>query len=244
MNYTKIIAFNERLLTFRSQVRVLLVASNAIIFLDKKRFFLLSGYILDLDLQNMNESDVYIHIVAIILILVFTIFYTMLIIISSNVYTLIKLISVVVLIAAIYIGANRNTYLPFLGATAVPPSIFQREMIPSGYNVSYVLSLPDVQDDTYVLYWGALSSRDALSSGDRKRCKETIRKNPIEAYGDYSNTGIVTAKNGKATLYFNCPDKYQVGDMMKKTVERHIHYRLIKPNSPIMSPVYTAYVKC
>jgi hypothetical protein len=193
----------------------------------------------------MNDLDVYIHIVAIILILVFTVFYTLLIIISPNVYMIIKLISVTVLIAAIYIGANRNTYLPFLGSTAVPPSVFQREMIPAGYNVSYVLSLNDnVEDGTYVLYWGALSSRDALSSGDRKKCKEIIRNNPIDAYGDYSNTGMVTAKNGKATLYFNCPDKYQVGDMMKKTIERHIHYRLIKPNSPMMSPVYTAYVKC
>jgi len=196
----------------------------------------------------MNELDVYIHIIAIILILIFTVFYALLIIVSPNVYMIIKLISVVVLIAAIYIGTNRNTYLPFLGASAVPPSVFQQEMIPAGYNVTYVLSLDNignsVEDGTYVLYWGAQSSRDAHSSGDITKCKEVIRKNPIDAYGDYSNTGIVTTKNGKATLYFNCPDKYQVGNMMKKTIERHIHYRLIKPNSPMMSPVYTAYVKC
>jgi hypothetical protein len=183
----------------------------------------------------MNNLDVYFHIIAMVLILVFTVFYGLLIIISPNVYMAIKLASIIVLIAAIYIGANRNTYLPFLGYTAVPPSVFQHEMIPSGYNVSYVLSLDGVEDGTYVLYWGALSSN---------KCKEVIRKNPIEAYGDYSNTGIVATKNGKATLYFNCPDKYQVGSTVQKTLERHIHYRLIKPKSAIMSPVFTAYVKC
>jgi hypothetical protein len=180
----------------------------------------------------MNDLDTYIHITAIILILTFTIFYTFLLIILPKVYTILKLISVIVLIAAIYIGANRNTYLPFLGSTAIPPIIFQHEMIPAGYNVSYDLSLNNVEDGTYVLYWGALSSKDK---------SDTIRKNPIDAYGDYSNTGIVTAKNGKATLYFNCPDKYQVG---MKTLNRHIHYRLIRPSDPIMSPVFTAHVNC
>jgi hypothetical protein len=182
----------------------------------------------------MNDLDVYIHITAIVLILMFTVFYTLLIIVLPNVYVIVKLIAVIVLIAAIYIGANRNTYLPFLGSTAIPPIIFQREMIPAGYNVSYDLSLNNVKDGTYVLYWGA------LSSGDKS---DVIKNNPIEAYGDYSNTGIVTAKNGKATLYFNCPDKYQVG-VMKKTINRHIHYRLIRPSDPIMSPVFTAHVNC
>jgi hypothetical protein len=192
----------------------------------------------------MNSTDVYMHMIAIILILAFTIFYGLLIIISPNVYMIVKLMSIIVLIAAIYIAANRNTYLPFLGYTAIPPSVFQHEMIPAGYNVSYVLSLDGVADDTYVLYWGAMTSRDALSCGDTSKCKEMLRKNPIDAYGDYSNTGIVRAKDGKATLYFNCPDKYQVGNIMKKTLERHIHYRLIHPKNPIMSPVHTAFVKC
>ena len=171
---------------------------------------------------------------SIIIILVFSVVYSLLILFSMNIYATIKLLSVLVFIAAIYIGINRNTYLPFLGHTAIPPSIFFQEKVPQGSNVSYVLSFAnDVQDGAYVLYWGALSKDHS-----------TTRPNPIDAYGDYSNTGIVRVKDKKATLFFNCPDKYAVGSVMPKTLNRHIHYRIIKPNDPIMSPVYTAYVTC
>lgn len=181
----------------------------------------------------LTNIDVYVHMISIIILLAFAIIYSLLIIFSSNVYTGIKIITIVVLIASIYIASNRNTYLPFLGYAAIPPVVFLQEKVPQGANVSYVLTLNNVADGTFVLYWGALSTQ----------LKEP-RPNPIEAYGDYSNTGIVSVKNNKATLFFNCPDKYVVGSMMPQTLERHIHYRLINPNNPIVSPVYTAYVKC
>lgn len=185
----------------------------------------------------LTSLDVYLHMISVIIILVFAAVYSLLILLSSNVYPMIKLLSILVLIATVYIGVNRNTYLPFLGQTVVPPAVFLQEKVPQGSNVSYVLSLNETAaDGTYVLYWGALYSKEGKEG--------TVRPNPIEAYGDYSNTGIVRVKDNKATLFFNCPDKYNVGSVVPKTLERHIHYRLIRPNDPIMSPVYTAYVNC
>lgn len=182
----------------------------------------------------LNTIDVYIHIISMVIILSFTLLYSVLIVVSPNIYTIIRLLAVIVLIATIFIALNRNTYLPFLGNTAIPPVLFSRELLPQGANVSYVLNLPNVADGTYLIYWGSLASKD----------KDTIKPNPIEAYGDYSNTGITRVKGNKATMSFNCPDRYNVGSFMTKTLDRHIHYRLIAPNSPIMSQVYTTYVNC
>ncbi len=133
----------------------------------------------------------------------------------------------------IYLGTNKNLYLPFLGYAALPPILFQKELTPSGATETVTLTLNNIPNDTKIVYWAATSSKD----------KNTIHPNPVEAYGDYSNTGITTVKNNKAILYFNCPDRYNVGTF-KKTLNKHIHYRLIYPNSPMLSPVYTQYVKC
>lgn len=180
----------------------------------------------------LSNIDVYLHMIAVSIVLLFTVFYSLLIIVVPNIYTLIKLFSVVVLIATIYIGINRNTYLPFLGYAAVPPSIFAQEISPHNANVSYTLNVgANIEDGTHVLYWGALHTNS-----------DEPKPDPISAYGNYSNTGITTVKNNKALLHFHCPDKYNVSGF--KTLERHIHYRLIRPNDPMMSPVYTAYVIC
>jgi hypothetical protein len=172
---------------------------------------------------------------SIILVLFFVISSAVFFIASSDMYTLVKLIAVIVLIAAIYIAINRNTYLPFLGTAAMPPILFSHNIVPQGSNVTYSLSFDHkVDDGTIIVYWGSQSSQGG----------NIIRSNPIEAYGDYSNTGITKVKDNKAVLFFNCPDKYNVGSMFSKTLDRHIHYRLIKPKDPIMSPVYTAFVQC
>lgn len=180
----------------------------------------------------MENLDIYLHMIAMVLILVFTICYTFYIITLSNSNTFFKLICVSVFIAAIYIAVNRNTYLPFLGQTVIPPAIFSQELVPSGANVSYVLNVPNVENGTYILYWGAQSSAN----------KDIIQPNPKEAYGDYSNTGLIKVKDNKAILYFNCPDKYNVFN--NHTIQRHIHYRIITPENCMISQVHTAYVNC
>lgn len=186
-----------------------------------------------------NYIDVYIHMIAMIIILCFNIVYSILLIIYPDIYIIIKLLAIVVLISSIYISAKRATYLPFLGQCVAPPSLFSQEIAPQGATETYTIELDNIPDGTRVIYWGAVSS-----NGNKDKSKKSVvKKNPMEAYGNYSNTGVTTVKDKKAMIYFNCPDKYNVGPF-NKTVDRHIHYRLILPDNPMMSQVFTTYVSC
>lgn len=180
----------------------------------------------------MQNTDVYIHIISMLIILIFSLFYAVYLLISEDTNPIIRLICIIVIIVTIYIGMNRNTYLPFLGYSVMPPSIFSQELVPTGANVRYVLNVPDAENGTLILYWGAESSKH----------NDIVKSNPIDAYGDYSNTGLIRVKDHKATLHFNCPDKYTVFN--SKTLDRHIHYRIIYPHNGMMSQVYTIYVNC
>ncbi len=174
----------------------------------------------------MNDIDIWIHIFSIIIILFFSIFYSVYIILYPNVYLIIKFIAFIILICSIYIALNRNTYLPFLGYSVFPSKLLNNEVSPLNANLTGILDIDEI-DNTIIVYWGAMN-------------KGHIHNNPKEAYGDYSNSGIAFVKNKKATIKFNCPDNYIVGYDVKK----HIHYRIIKPNSIMMSPVYKKEVYC
>ena len=137
--------------------------------------------------------------------------------------------AVIIILCAIYIAVNRNTYLPFLGYAAVPPSMFLNTFQPTEATEELMLTL-DVPDGTKVVYWAANNSKTDI-----------IQINPTIAYANYNNSGISTVMDKKAIIRFNCPDKYKAGAM---TISKHIHYRLVFPNSPLMSPVYTKYVSC
>lgn len=183
----------------------------------------------------MNDFiDIYVHMYAMIAIIGFSVFYSVMIIMCDNVMFFFKIIAVIIIIAAFYVASNRNTYLPFLGKTVVPPILFQQEITPEGATEVFVIHLDkNIEDGTRLIYWGAESTN-----------KNNIRTDPFEAYGNYSNTGITTVSDSKATVYFHCPDIYKAGTIYKKTIDRHIHYRLISPNSAMMSQVFTAYVQC
>jgi hypothetical protein len=177
--------------------------------------------------------EIWIHIVSLIIVFAFTTFYSIHIIMYQKMHVVAKLLAVIVIIAVLYLAGNSNTYLPFLGYCAMPPSLLATERKPDDAHDSLILELDDdVPDGTRVVYWGAMSSKD----------KNVIKSNPFEAYANYLNSGISIVKNKRAIIYFLCPDKYKVGLM--GVLERHIHYRLIKPNSAIISPVYTKYVTC
>jgi hypothetical protein len=182
----------------------------------------------------MNDFiDVYVHMFAIIVILCFGFFYSIMIILHPDLMFFVKAIAIIVLISTIYISANRNVYLPFLGKTVLPPILFQQELVPDGATETHVIDLENVENGTRIIYWGAESTN-----------KDTVHKDPFEAYGDYSNTGVTTVNDKKATLYFNCPDVYQTGSVYKKKIDRHIHYRLVAPDSAMASQVFTVYVNC
>ena len=179
-----------------------------------------------------KHIELWFHMIFIILVLLFAFLYSLVLLNDPKIYTIFKLIAIIVLIAVIYLGSNRNIYLPFLGYTIMPPSFFNKEITPQGATDTLTIKLNDIPNDTKIIYWAAISSD-----------KDKIHPNPYLAYGDYSNAGVTTVKDNQAILYFHCPDKYNVGTF-KKTLNKHIHYRLMKPNNPILSPVYTQYVEC
>lgn len=177
----------------------------------------------------MENIDVWIHIFSVISVLVFTIISTFLSIILKKTNIFHKFLLLIVMISAILLMINRNTYLPFLGSSAVPYVFFQKDLVPEGATITQEIHLKDIKDGSRLIYWGA------------NKKKNDISPNPKEAYGDYSNAGVTEVKDNKATLLFHCPNAYNA---FNKTIDRHIHYRIIDKDSALLSPVYTIYVKC
>ena len=88
-----------------------------------------------------------------------------------------------------------------------------------------------------MLYWGAKSTT-----------KTTIN-DALNAYGDFSNYGVTYVNNeGKATLYFNCPQPYstiEMGKSNRETFYRHMHFCFSnKTMTKWLSTVYTKIVIC
>ncbi len=181
----------------------------------------------------LSNTEVWIYMISIIIVFLFAVTYSLYLILAPKTNMFFRMIAIIVFILSIYLGMNKSLYLPFLGYAALPPNLFEKEIVPKGASQTVTINLNNTPNDTRIIYWAATSSKD----------KDVIQPDPMQAYGDYSNTGVTLVKDNKAILYFNCPDRYQVGPF-KKVLNRHIHYRLIYPNSPILSPVYTQYVKC
>lgn len=178
-----------------------------------------------------KNMDVWIHILSVCFVLGFSLLCSGMMIFKCENFA-IRVLCIIVLMSATFLTLNRNTYLPFLGITALPPTLFEKEMVPVGSTQTYILQLKDVEDGTRVIYWGS-------------KPNESKNRSPKEAYDDYSNTGISIVRDKKAILKFNCPEEYNVWiEFMPKIVDKHIHYRLVYKNDPIISPVFTEYVKC
>jgi hypothetical protein len=139
-----------------------------------------------------------------------------------------KIFAFLAFVSTIWLLAHRDTYLPFLGYAAIPPSVFKDTMMISNANVETTLDNLNVPDNTRVVFWAAKENTQT-------------QDNPHSAYNDYSNSGITTVKNGKAVVHFYCPGRYKVGPGY--TLKRHIHYRMILDNG-LVTPVVTKYVTC
>ena len=121
--------------------------------------------------------------------------------INSLVYIVIGICGVVLLI-------NRNSYLPFLGEAAFPVPLEDKLPVASGEQLS--AELTDLPPNKKVIYWASNPA-------------STTYENPVDAYGNFQNQGIVTSdKDGKATIVFNKPGSYKVSN---KQLPLHIHYR-------------------
>jgi hypothetical protein len=173
----------------------------------------------------------WIHILSIFLVLSFALFYSLNLIMTPKTSIFIKVFSILVLLSVLYVGVNRNTYLPFLGYTAMPPSLFIESSPKNATNEAIIRV--EAPDGSKVVYWAAMSTGDEY-------------KNPFAAYGDYSNSGVAIVVNKRALLRFNCPDRYNIGSIGStgNIIDKHVHYRIIETGNAIMSPVYTKFVGC
>lgn len=185
------------------------------------------------DKKNIMYNEVLFNIIANVIVLLFTIIFGLFIILSPKNNIILKLIVIIVVVFAIMLAINRDTYLPFLGKTILPLNVIVPEKVPQGANVDYVILLNGVKDGTKVIYWGA------------NTLNNSIKTNPIEAYNNYVNTGVAIVSNGKAKITFFCPDKYKsTNSNFKINTRRHVHYRLQCPETGILSSVLTLFADC
>ena len=136
-----------------------------------------------------------------------------------------RLVVLVAMVGAVSVGFDRNLYLPFLGATAMPPSVLKLG-VPDNATLAVSVDVP--KDVSYVMYWAANPS--LLPSS-----------NPKDAYSKFTNAGVVQATQGRVTLRLQCPGGYRVG--WGRLLPRHVHYRYVY-NNGMASEVKTAYVTC
>lgn len=134
----------------------------------------------------------------------------------------------VVTLSALGLAFRRDTFLPFLGPAALPPTLLKDELAPRNANTEAVLTV-DAPDGTRLLYWGARPAAE-------------VRPSPWAAYDDWSNAGVTVVRGGKATIRFECPAKYRVP--VAGVLERHVHYRLCSGKRGMLGPVMTEYVVC
>jgi len=131
-----------------------------------------------------------------------------------------KVIYGVVGLCSIYLALQRDTWLPFLGPTVVPMQLLTR----GEPNNATVLVEVHVEPNQDVLFWAALPKGEDA--------KVDI------AYGDYSNSGLVTADNeGVAKLHLIEGHGYELPD--GRHLSRHVHYRVVGLEYGMMGPIRT-----
>ena len=134
---------------------------------------------------------------------------------------------IVIDIAAVYIAKDRNTYLPFLGQTALPCSVMPKQGL---VQPTHKLSLT-TKPNTKIVYWAAKLGQD-------------YTQHAMQAYEvpnlEVPNSGVAMSdKTGKAELRFKDPQGYYVDHWgIKKYIPRHIHYRECQGNL-MVGPVQT-----
>ena len=138
---------------------------------------------------------------------------------NSN-YPIDKIIYIIVAIAGFSLAIKRDSWLPFLGWTILPSPILDLQ-IPEKYDTKVKIK---VEPNTKVVYWA--SSNKGYPDMD-----------VVSAYSDYKNSGVVLSDDtGIVELRILSGDSYVVP--MGYTVDRHIHYRIVKCNGTI-GPVNT-----
>lgn len=118
-----------------------------------------------------------------------------------------NIIYVLITIAVIFIlFVDTNLWTPFLGNVVLPCAVINKSP-PNNSNTFVTIKTKPFKK---IVYWASLEN--------------TNNKIVWESYGDYSNSGVVSAdKNGKAVLKFRKPSSYTLPDDSK--LSPHVHYR-------------------
>lgn len=169
-------------------------------------------------------SMVVLHIATISAILTFALYHALRALANAYTSVLYKTSSALVACAVVYLAVRRDTYLPFLGETALPGSA----LMPMAYKKAGDFAIRievDAPDESRVVYWASKPSA-------------AIFENPRLAYTDSDNVGVSHVKNKSTTFFVAYPSAYKVP---MKTLRPHIHYRIIMPHG-LLSQVKTVYV--
>jgi hypothetical protein len=140
----------------------------------------------------------------------------------------------IVTAAALFLVFRKDTFLPFLGCTVLPaPLLANGPSAPADSNTSVIVTLNEyVPDGTRVIYWASQPSHKVV-------------ENPWDAYGDYRNSGVAIAKDGKAEFRFHCPSRYHVPWGGSVPLRQHVHYRHPSPRlNGMLCPVKTTFITC
>jgi len=146
------------------------------------------------------------------------------------------IIYVVVALSALYLGFQRDTWLPFLGDSVLPGAI-----VPEKKNAGDTTVDVHVKPGAKVAYWAAKSA-DTSVNGTDKSVNGADKSVPKvkDAYAHFENSGVVIANDaGLATLVFNKGTSYIVPS--GKEIKSHVHYREFGEDG-MMGPIQSVFV--
>jgi uncharacterized membrane protein YuzA (DUF378 family) len=124
-------------------------------------------------------------------------------------YPIDKIIYIIVALCGVSLAVRRNTWLPFLGNSVLPGTLVPLKTPAKADTKVKIQVYPKAK----VAYWAA--------SGKDKKDQDVL-----EAYGDYTNSGVVIAdENGNAELPIIEGAGYKIPS--GKKLPRHVHYRVI-----------------
>jgi len=136
-----------------------------------------------------------------------------------------KIFYVLVALAALKLSFRRTSFTPYLGYAAFPSRVF----VNTRKNEIGTMDVPVyVRPNTRVAYWGTLP-----------RTTDYI-PNYVEAYGDFSNSGVVMSdNNGLAILSILPGTSYLVNS--GEEYPRDIHYRELDLEFDMIGKLKTIY---
>lgn len=133
-----------------------------------------------------------------------------------------KIIYILVALSALVLALRRDTWLPFLGCTAIPSSLLPLKSPPNNANITVKVQ---VRPKSKVVYWAAYGNDS--------------NQDVSVAYNDFSNSGVVMSdSDGNAILSIIEGGGYHVPF---RTISRHIHYRVFSSLGNMLGPVRTVY---